>query len=219
MPTMLFSVALAFVLSQAPDPGARAVLDTALARMGGAAALRAIERVQLEVMTEWQRTALDSRRNAPVSSYELSTELRDYTAPAWRYTRRFYAPNAPSGMMEVVDLVTDSVAAVRFQGKWRAQNVAYVEERDEAFTFAPERLVMLARDAGDARALPDTVMDGVRHARVAATVGRFHPTLYFRRGDGLLALARFRAAQPNDFGLAPWGEMDVDIWYSRWQKV
>lgn len=216
MPTTLLAGALALLIAHAPDPGARAVLDTALARMGGLPAIRAVQRMQVEEMIEWQRQTLDTRPHAAVSSYELSSELRDYARPAWRYSRRFFTPNGP---FDVVDVVTDSVAAVSMRGKWSAQNVAYVEERDEAFTFAAERIVLLARESAGARALPDTVIGGVRHARVVATVGRFRPTLYFRRGDGLLALARFRAAQPNDFGLAPWGEMDVDIWYSRWQRM
>ena len=212
----LLAGTLALLSAPAPDSAARAVLDTSLARMGGLAALSAVERVELQVMTEWQRTTFDARPAPTVLSYELSTELRDYTVPAWRYSRRFYAP---SGTIDVVDIVTDSVAAVWMKGRWRAQNRAYVEEREEAFTFAPERVVRLARAAPDARALGDTIIGGVRYARVVATVGRFHPTLHFRRGDGLLALVRFRAAQPDDFGLAPWGAMEVAIWYSSWRMI
>ena len=206
----------AVLISGAPDPAARAVLDTALAHMGGATALSAIERVELQVMTEWQRTDFDSRRSPVILSYELSTELRDYTIPAWRYSRKFFSPN---GTAEVVDLVSDSVAAMEMNGQWRAQNVAYVDERDEVFAFAPERVVWLARQAPDARSLPDTLIAGVRYARVAAAIARFHPILFFRRSDGLLALARVTVGQPSDFGLAPWGNMDVDFTYSRWQRI
>jgi hypothetical protein len=213
---MLFVSALALLLGNAPDTVARAILDTAIAHMGGAAVIGSIERAQLQVMTEWQRTDFDTRRPPVILSYELSAELRDYTIPAWRYARRFYSPN---GVSEVIDLVADSVAAIGMNGHWRPQNIAYVDERDEVFTFAPERIVRLAREAPDARALADTAIAGVRYARVAATVGRFRPTLHFRRSDGLLALAHFRAAQPNDFGLAPWGAMEVEIAYSRWQRL
>jgi hypothetical protein len=217
MQNVLLAVVAALALAHAPDPRARAILDTAAARMGGLSALRAVARVRLEVVTEWQGTRLEPRPTPTVVGYEVSTELRDYAAPAWRYTRRFFSATGP---IEIVDLVTDSVAAIRRpNGTWAAQNVAYVDERDEAFTFSPERLMVLATDASDARALPDTTMDGTRYARVTATVGRFRPTLFFRKGDGLPALARFRAAQPSDFGLAPWGEMDVDVWYSRWKKI
>jgi hypothetical protein len=213
---MLLVSALALLLGTAPDTVARAILDTAISHMGGASAIGSIERAQLQVMTEWQRTDFDTRRTPVILSYELSTELRDYSIPAWRYTRRFYSPN---GTSEVIDLVADSVAAMGMNGRWRPQNIAYVDERDEVFTFAPERIVRLAREAPDARALADTVIGGVRYARVVATIGHFRPTLHFRRSDGLLALARFRAAQPNDFGLAPWGEMEVEIGYSRWQHL
>jgi hypothetical protein len=213
---MLVAGIVALFLSAAPDPAARAILDTATARMGGLAALTAVDRMRLEVMTEWQRTDFETRRPPMILSYELSTELRDYTIPAWRYSRRFFSPNGTSG---VVDLVSDSVAAMEMNGRWRPQNIAYVDERDEVFTFAPERVLVLAHAAADARALRDTLIDGVRYARVTATIGTFRPTLHFRRSDGMLAFASFRAAQPNDFGLAPWGAMEVSITYSRWQKI
>jgi hypothetical protein len=29
-------------------------------------------------------------------------------------------------------------------------------------------------------------------------------------------MVRYVAAQPNDFGLVPWGRMEVEVWYSRW---
>ena len=32
-------------------------------------------------------------------------------------------------------------------------------------------------------------------------------------------MARFRAAQPNDFGLVEWGVMEVETWYSRWTRT
>ena len=216
MSISLLTGIVAVCVAGAPDPAARAVLDTALAHMGGLTALTAIERVELQVMTEWQRTDFDRHRPPVILSYELSNELRDYTIPAWRYARRFFSPN---GTSEVIDLVTDSVAAIGMNGRWRAQNVAYVDERDEVFAFAPERVVKLAREASDARVLPDTIVAGVRYARVAATVARFHPVLFFRRSDGLLAFARVSVGQPNDFGLAPWGTMDVEFAYSRWQRL
>ena len=141
---MLVATVVALLLSATPEPGARAILDTAIARMGGLAALTAVDRMRLEVMTEWQRTDFATDRPPVILSYELSTELRDYTIPAWRYSRRFFSPNGTSG---VVDLVSDSVAAMETNGRWRPQNVAYVDERDEVFTFAPERVLALAHAA------------------------------------------------------------------------
>jgi hypothetical protein len=101
---------------------------------------------------------------------------------------------------------------------WSPINIAYIDERKEIFAFAPERLLLAARTASDLRTLPDTTIAGQPHARVTATVDGFPTTILLRKNDGLLAMARYRAAQPNDFGLAPWGAMEVEVWYSRWAK-
>ncbi|MEP6764310.1 MAG: hypothetical protein ABJB66_08380 [Gemmatimonadaceae bacterium] len=224
MLTLLAAAALATLTAHTPvkpvaatlDATARATLDTAAARMGGIATLRSLQRLRVESITEWQRLSLDDRANPLISSYEWSTEFRDYAHPAWRYTRRFLGP---TGWNEIVDLVVDSVAAIKNNGKWGPQNVAYVDERTEMFTFSPERLMMLAFDAPDAKSLPDTSMHATRYTRVRATINNFGTTLFFNKSEGGLALAQFRAAQPKDFGLAAFGVMDVSISYSRWQRV
>jgi hypothetical protein len=216
------------------DARADAVLDTAAARMGGAPALRRVERMRLEMLTQWQRTAFDARPYADAPSYELHTELRDYALPAWRNTRRFVTTGVPAAA-QVTDLVRDSVAVRRATvprpagpaspggatpaGAWAPLNVAYVDERRELFAFAPERVLLLARAAADRRALPDTAVGGLAHARVAATVDGFPAVLFVRRGDGFLAMARYRAAHPNDFGLTQWGPMEVEVWYSQWAPL
>lgn len=214
----LWVLTLLAALSPAPKlPDARAAeaLDAGIARMGGRGALEKVERVRLEMMTQWQRTSFNERPYSDGPSYERHTELRDYARPAWRNTRRY---PAGSGWMEVVDIVNDSVGARFMGGKWVPLNSAYLDERAEIFAFAPERVLLAARAAADARALPDTAIAGAAHARIAATVGGFPTTLFLRRADGLLSMVRYRAAQPKDFGLASWGEMEVEIWYSRWQK-
>ena len=215
---LAFALLLAVAPSSTPnpDPRAAAVIDTAIARMGGASVLGGVERVRFEMMTQWQRPTFDQRPYADAPSYEVHSELRDYTIPAWRNTRR--QPNGPP-WSERVEVVRDSVATRTLRAVAAPLNVAYVDERRELFAFAPERLLLAARAASDLRTLPDTIIGGLAHARVAATIARFPATIFLRRGDGFLAMARYRAAQPNDFGLSPWGEMDVELWYSRWQKL
>lgn len=210
-PLVLATLLLAHV--PAPDPRAVTIIDAAITRMGGAPALAGLTRVRLELMTQWQRTTFDSRPYGDLPSYERHTEQRNYSIPAWRNLRRF---PVGSSWREITDVVRDSVAIRQSNGAWAPLNVAYVDERHEVFTFAAERLLLEARAAVDLRSLSDTGIGGVPHARVTATVGGLPATLCFRRTDGLLALARYRAAQPNDFGLAPWGRMEVEIWYSRW---
>jgi hypothetical protein len=84
--------------------------------------------------------------------------------------------------------------------------------------MAPERLLLAARDARDLRLLADTSIAGAPHAQLAAMVDGFRTTILLRRSTGFLTAVRFRAAEPNDFGLVPWGSMDVELWYSGWRK-
>jgi hypothetical protein len=201
---------------------AAAALDTAIARMGGEDALRKIERVRFEMMTLWQRMAFENRPSDLIGSYELHTDLRNYALGAWRNTRRFVG--GPT-LREMTDVVQRDAAIRRFPANpdgtlapWAPLSIAYVDERKELFAFAPERLLLSARTTSDLRTLADTTIAGVAHARVGATVDGYPATIFLRRNDGFLAMARYRAAQPNDFGLAPWGNMEVEVWYSRWNK-
>jgi hypothetical protein len=216
MHRLVLFAALLVARPAAPDPRALAIIDTAIGHMGGAGALMSLTRVRLEMMTQWQRTSFDTRPYADLPSYERHTEQRDYGIPAWRNYRRFAAG---SSWREITDVVRDSVAIRQSNGSWAPLNVAYVDERRELFTFAAERVLLEGREASDLRILSDTTIGGMAHARVAATINGYPTTLVFRRADGLLAMARYLAAQPNDFGLAPWGRMEVEIWYSRWTAL
>ena len=203
-------------------PAAAPALDTAIARMGGEDALRRIERVRFETMTLWQRMSFEPRQSDLIGTYELHSDLRNYTLGAWRNTRRFVA--GPT-LREMTDIVQKDAAIRRFPAgpdgtlsPFAPLNIAYVDERKEVFAFAPERLLLAARAASDLRALSDTTMLGLPHARVSATVDGFPATIFIRRSDGFLAMARYRAGQPNDLGLSPWGDMEVEMWYSRWTR-
>jgi hypothetical protein len=203
-------------------PAAVASLDTAIARMGGRETLERVQRVRFEMMTLWQRMTFDDRPADIIGTYELHSDLRNYTLGAWRNTRRFVSGPV---MQEGTDIVLEDVAVRRppplpngMASPWAPLSIAYVDERKEIFAFTPERLLLAARAATDLRALADTTIAGTPHARVSATVAGFAATIFLRRTDGLLAMARYRAAQPNDFGLAPWGNMQVEMWYSRWTK-
>jgi hypothetical protein len=221
-----FAVAGAFVPPPASIARHRAAnipaIDTAIARMGGAATLEHIERVRFEMMTLWQRLTFENRPSDLIGTYELHSDLRNYALGGWRNTRRFVG--GPQ-MQEMTDIVGKEVGIRRFPPKpdgtaspWAPLSIAYVDERKEIFAFTPERLLLAARAASDARMLGDTTIAGVPHTRVSATIDGFPTTIFFRRADGFLAMARYRAAQPNDYGLAPWGEMETEMWYSRWTK-
>ncbi|HWA15883.1 MAG TPA: hypothetical protein VG817_05600 [Gemmatimonadales bacterium] len=216
---MLSHLLAAVLLAGSPGPvlpAPKAVLDSAIARMGGRSSLEGIVRIRREMLTQWQRVSFDTRPYTDAPSYEQHSDVRDYSQMAWRNTRTFLGAGPP---LPIVDIVKDTVGIRLIRDKWGPLNVAYVDERNELFTFAPERLLLLAREAHGLKTLPDSAIGGLAHARVSATINGYPTVLFIRRGDGLPAMVRFRAGQPNDFGLAPWGDMEVEIWFSRWAPL
>ncbi|MEZ4416859.1 MAG: hypothetical protein R3E10_14005 [Gemmatimonadota bacterium] len=202
-----------------PDPidgqvaaaDARALVERAAARMGGAAELRAVERVRLDMMTWWQRTEFRGTPAADRPSAEPHTDVRDYGLDAWRNTREFGARN-------IVNVVRDSIAITDFGTGFQPQSVAYVDERDELFLYTPDRLILALLAAADLRMGSDTTVAGERYDVVGATVLQGLPVAVgFHGGTGLPAFLRFQKGHPNDFGLVPWGDMEVEIWYAGWQ--
>lgn len=194
-------------------PPATELLATAIERMGGIEALRGIERVRFDMITRWYRLNYAGGPYADGPSDERHTDVRDYTLEAWRNTREFGAGR------KVVDLVRGDVAVRDFGQGFEPLNIAYVDERRELFAYTPDRLVLGLRDAPDLAALPDTTIAGAAHGRVRGTIDGFDMTLHLRRGDALPAMVRFRAAHPNDFGLVPWGTMEIEVWYSGWRTL
>jgi hypothetical protein len=179
--------------------------------MGGESALRGIRRVTLDMMTQWQRTGFRQVPHTDRPSFEPHFDVRDYGIPAWRNTRDF-------GARQVRNIIRDSVAVTDFGQGFQPLSVAYVDERDELFTYTPDRLLLALLDATALEAPGDTMIGGERHHRVRGTLGgRYLSTVYFHAGTGLPTLLRFRAGHFADFGLVPWGEMDVEVWYSNWR--
>lgn len=211
--TLIAALAAAPATGRAQESAARDVVDLALERMGGADALGAIRRARFDLITQWQMTGFRDGPYDDAPSYELDVDVRDYSIGGWRNTRKF----AFNGTWRTItDVVRDSVAERDFGQGVQPLNVAYVDERDELFLLTPDRLMLALRDAPDLRLAGDTTLGGLPHRTLRATLDGVPVTVLVRRADGLPAVLRFHAAAPNDFGLVPWGAMDVEVWYSNW---
>jgi hypothetical protein len=214
--TIALSVATLPAGAQSPGTGSSAeasgIVGRAIGLMGGDSALRSVERVRFDMMTQWQRTAFRALPWTDRPSFEAHTDVRDYTIPAWRNTRLFGARN-------IINVVRDSVALTDFGTGLQPLSPAYVDEREELFLYTPDRLVLALADADQLTTQGDTTIGGEPFRVIGATVrGEVRVRVYFHAGTGLPALLRFRAGHPNDFGLVPWGEMEVEVWYSNWNS-
>ncbi len=192
---------------------ADSITKRAVALMGGERALRGVERVVYQMMTQWQRSHFRAVPFTDQPSFEPHTDVRDYTIPAWRNTRQFGATN-------IVNVIRDSIALTNTGKDFQPLSVAYVDERAELFLYTPDRLMLALRDAPDLATGADTTIGGEAHHRVNGTLaGRFRSSVFFHRGTGLPTMLRFNAGHPNDFGLVAWGVMPVEVWYSSWRTV
>jgi len=207
---------------------AASIVDTAIARMGGLPALQGIKTVRYHLAIQWLNPNFDARPYRDSPSYEFDTDYRDYDARIWRNTRHF---SRGAGWLEYLDLVVDTVAARQGPNLtrsiptpagvvdgWAPLDIAYIDERRELFALTPDRLVLALKNARDLSSHADTLIGGIRHVAVSGTVEGYPMTAFFRQTDGMLALARYHADESNDYGLAPWGPMDVEVWYSVWQR-
>ena len=190
---------------------ADALVGDAIDLMGGPA-LRSVARVKLSLVTQWQRTDYRAGPLVDRPSFERHTDLRDYRIPAWRNTRLL-------SFDTIVNIVRDSVAATRIRGSFRPQSVAYVDEREELFLYTPDRLILALSEAPDLKLTGDTLIGEERHHLVNATLRQDFPvSVALHSTTHLPRLLRFRQAHPNDFGLAPFGVMEVEVWYSGWRS-
>ncbi len=194
---------------EAPDT-ARERVARAMALMGGEARLRALETVRFDFMTQWQQTGFRALPATDRPSFERHVDVRDYRIPAWRNTREF-------GARSIVNVVRDSVATTDLGRGAQPLSIAYVDERRELFLYTPDRLLVGLADARDLHSAPDTVLAGELHHRVRATVDGFEVEVMLQEASGAPVLLRFAASHGNDFGLVPWGTMDVDVWYAGWR--
>lgn len=214
---VVFSLLAHSTAAAQPPKAGVTLLSRAVERSGGDSALRAIRTVRYEYATQWMRTSFENLPAPAASGGETNVDTRDYVQRIWRYERRF------SGSPNMIrDVVRDSVAITDFGRGWEPLSGAYVQERDELFLAAPEQLLIRALDAaraGHARVGVDTTIGGRLHARIMVALDDRDISMFVRRSDAQLTGMRYRAGQPWDFGLAAFGDMEVETWYSRWTVV
>lgn len=193
------------------DARAVAVVERGLELMGGTTAVSGIERIRYTTTTHWQRSGFRTLPGSDRPSMERHFDVRDYTISAWRNTRVF-------GERNLVNVVRDSVAVTDFGNGPQPLSVAYVDEKAELFAYTPDRLLLALREAPDLAAGADTTLAGEGHVRVRALVGgRFDAEVFFHELTGAPSMMRFVAGHPNDYGLVPWGQMTVEVWYANWK--
>jgi hypothetical protein len=216
--TVLLALRVTSVAGQRPPETAAAILDSVISRVGGASLLADLHTMRLDVLTQWLKTSFATTPFPELSSYERNAELRDYAKRHWRNTRHS-GVSIPTPMNAMIDIVRDTVGYRRRDSMATPLNRAYVNERRELFVTAVDQLLPGMRSAPDLRILGDTIVDGARVTRLAATVSQFALSVLVHRDTGLPLAVRFMVDEADDFGLAQWGRHEFSTWYSRWRRL
>jgi hypothetical protein len=215
-------VAFSAAVASAGDP-AHTYLDASMVAMGGAAKLAGIEAVAYRAVGTRMMVEQSERPTGPyyVDHFSLS-EIRDVANGRTRLTQtdEAYAGDKwwltqPSQPATTV-VINGDVSAIESDGKYVFAGGHFVQDDQEQFAFAPERLLQTAAAASDLRALPDAVLHGVRHHMLSFTWNGVPCVLAINASTNLPWSISWTRAYPYQTFLNPWGDVTSSITYNGW---
>ncbi len=191
--------------------------------MGGRHRLETISSVEFTAVGERDMVEQSERPTGPyfIDHFRLH-EVRDLTGRRVRLEQTDEAYAADQWWLQQpaqqphVTIINDDVAAVQTNGELAFGGGFLIQQNDEQFAFAPERLLMTAAAASDLTQAPDVVLHGVDHH-----VLRFHwhgdpCTLFVNADTGLPWQVSFTSAYPYQVFLHAWGDVTTRITYNAW---
>lgn len=183
--------------------------------MGGAAAIQAVGPIRIDTIGHGLALEQSERPEGPwVVSYRQKVEIRD--AAKRRLVRRGQTRdwNFTSWSPDSTALVVSEGTAARHTGEqWTPGTAFDLAYADDAFELSPERLLFTAREAADARVVPDRTLQGVRNHGVAFTWRGNAATVFVNANTHLPTLLEIVR---NDDRFGVWGDVTERRWYSFW---
>jgi hypothetical protein len=190
--------------------------------MGGEERLRSIESLTYGAVGERQMVEQSERPSGPyfIDHFKIS-ETRDLAGRRTRIevTHQGYAADhwwTGDQPASAVAVLNGETSAFQKDGKFRYAGGYQVENNDDQFAFAPERVLLTAAGASDLHLLPDTVLHGVRHHALAFHYDGASVVLYLNADTDLPWKVSFTHAFPYNVFLNPWGDVTTSITYSAW---
>jgi hypothetical protein len=202
---------------------AHAIVEAALRAMGGADRLEKISAVSYTALGERQMVEQSERPTGPYFlGHVRVSEVRDLANHRTRIeaTSQAYASDhwwikdTPSHTVAVINGQTSAIVGA--DGSFAYAGGYRVEENDDQFAFAPERVLLTAENSTDLQALPDVVLHGVRHHVVAFHYNGMPVRLYINADANLPWEVSYTHAYPWSTFLNPWGDVTTSITYTAW---
>ncbi len=228
---LAFLVLVGLSLSGQPPAGATAQrsgasasawLAGAAAALGGEAKLRSLTGVELSGVSVWHQREQSERPEGPwVITFTDFTDLRNFAAGAVLRTARVRGYSTPDWVdnkdwtSQSTTLVVGDVGMRRANGTL-APAAAPWDFADAPVAFGPERIVLAAIDAKDARADADEVLDGYAHHVVSFTADGARVRLILNVPSLLPKAVDITRSRPYDTFWAPWGDVTERVTFGVW---
>lgn len=211
---LLCLVATASAAQSAPAASAKDALHAAMTAMGGEEALRGIHTVVLTATVQRYAVEQSLRPEGPylVESDQVK-ESRDFAGLRWKRTTdaqfAYYRFSSTA-------IVASGVAA-QLNGNAVAPGRAQdLEEADDVFHVSPERILLTALDAPDARRVADTLLHGAAH-QVIAFSWEGHPArIFINTSNHLPSAVEWTRPYPGNMYWNSWGDVTMRVEYSLW---
>ncbi len=220
---LLAAVAFSGARGDAASSPARSDISRSLAAMGGSAKLSALSGVEYTAVGTRMMVEQSERPTGPYFIDHLRLhEIRDlahgrtrieqadegYAGDKW-WLQQGKPPTATT-------IVNADVAVALTDGKYTFAGGFLVQQNEEQFAFAPERVLLTTQAAADLHALPDRVLHGMRHHVLAFTWHGSPCLLFINASSNMPWAIRWTRPYPYQTFLNAWGDITTTLTYNSW---
>ena len=198
------------------------LLSGAAQALGGEAKLRSIAAVEVSGLSVWYQREQSERPEGPwVATYADFTDVRNFGADAVRRTSRARVYSTPDWVdnrdwtAESTTLVASGVGLRRTNGMLAPAGSPW-DLGILPVGLGPERVVLAALDAKDARAEADEHLDGYAHHVISFTSAGARVRLILNAPSLLPKAVEITRARPYETYWAPWGDITERVTFGVW---
>jgi len=226
--SIVFSLAttLSGAMAQPQPPGphdrASTLLHGAAEALGGESALRAVSSIEIGGVSVWRQREQSERPEGPwVLTFYDFTDVRNFGADAIRRTTRTRGYSASDWVKnkdwdpESTLLIVNGVTFRKLKDRWQPSGTPW-DAGTLPVALGPERVVLTALDAADARVEADAMLDGYAHHVIAFTHAEAKVRLFLNVPSLLPKAVEITRARPYDTYWAGWGDVTQRVTFGIW---
>jgi hypothetical protein len=201
----------------APAAGARSSVEAAVARMGGADALRRLDTLCLEWVGYVNLLEQSERPEGPwIPAIARTAEVWDSSRGRWSETQQATVAEDDYTLRTIVN---GGAAARRYGERWLPAGRSDVDAAREWMSLSPHAVLLEALAAPDLRAEASREFQGVPHRVVSWGSGERARRLLLNADTGFPTAVEARRAYPEDRYWQVWGDVTTRVSWSYWDLL